>query len=101
MSNGCVLVGSDAIGSIPFLVKDLENGCIFKSCNVESLSEQVTWLIDNPIERQKIALNGYRTMRDIWSPENAAKNLLQLIDDILNGRKSSISDGPCSKALPI
>lgn len=101
MSNGCVLVGSDAIGSIPFLVKDLENGCIFKSCNVESLTEKVTWLIDNPIERQKIALNGYRTMRDIWSPENAAKNLLQLIDDILNGRKSSISDGPCSKALPI
>lgn len=101
MANGCVLVGSDAIGSIPFLVKDSENGCIFKSCNLESLTEKVTWLLDNPQKRRRIAIEGFKTMRDIWSPKNAAKNLLQLIDDLSHGRDTSINDGPCSKALPI
>ena len=98
MSNGCVLVGSDAIGSVPFLVKDGENGCVFKSGNQDSLLEKVEYLFNNPIETRKIAINGYYTLRDIWSPENAAKNLLKLIEDLQNGRDTSIADGPCSKA---
>ena len=44
LSNGCVLVGSDAIGCVPFLLKDGENGCIFKSCDIDSLIEKVEWL---------------------------------------------------------
>lgn len=101
MSNGCVLVGSDAIGSVPFLVKDGENGCVFKSGNQDSLLEKVEYLFNNPIEMRKMAINGYYTLRDIWSPENAAKNLLKLIEDFQNGRGTSIADGPCSKALPL
>ena len=101
MSNGCVLVGSDAIGSIPFLIKDSENGCIFKSENLSSLTEKVEWLLDNPEERYRIAKNGYQTMKEVWSPINAARNFLQLIEDLSNGKDTSIIDGPCSKALPI
>lgn len=101
MSNGCVLVGSDAIGSVPFLLKDGENGCIFKSCNLDSLTEKVEWLLNNPKERYRLAVNGYNTMKNVWSPANAAKNLLQLVDDIKNERDCSINEGPCSKAYPI
>ena len=98
MSNGCVLVGSDAIGSIPFLLKDGENGCIFKSCNLDSLTEKVEWLLNNPKERYRLAVNGYNTMKNIWSPANAAKSLLQLIEDLKNGKDSSVKEGPCSRA---
>lgn len=101
MSNGCVLVGSNKIGSIPFLVKDGENGCIFKSEDVCSLIDRVEWLINNPAERKRLSINGYYTMKETWSPANAAKSLLQLIDDIKNGKDTSIKEGPCSKALPI
>ena len=101
MSNGCVLVGSDAIGSTPFLVKDGENGCLFKSCDLDSLTEKVEWLLNNPEKRIELSRNGYMTMRDIWSPKNAAMNFLKLVEDIQQGRDSSIEDGPCSKALPI
>lgn len=101
MSNGCIIVGSDMIGSIPFLVKDGENGCIFKSEDVESLTEKVEWLINNPEDRKRLAINGYHTMKNLWSPTNAAKNLLQLIDDIKEGHDTTIQEGPCSKALPI
>lgn len=101
MSNGCVLVGSDAIGSVPFLLKDGVNGCIFKSCDLNSLTEKVKWLLDNPQERLRLATNGLDTLKNVWSPANAAKNLLTLINDISNNKTPSINDGPCSKALPI
>lgn len=101
MSNGCVLVGSDAIGSVPFLVKDGENGCVFKSCDLDSLMNKVEYLLNNRTEIRRLAVNGYLTMKTVWSPENAARNLMTLIDDLRNGRDTSVADGPCSKALPL
>ena len=98
MSSGCCLVASDAIGSVPYLVTHKETGMMFKSCDLESLCEQVTYLLDNPEERKRIAKAGQRCMQEVWSPQNAAKNLLQLIDDLQNGRECSIKQGPCSKA---
>lgn len=101
MSNGCVLVGADAIGSVPFLINDGENGCIFKSCNVDSLVGKVEFLIQNPETRIKMAENAYQSMKNVWSPENAARSLLTLIEDLENNRDTSINNGPCSKAFPI
>ena len=117
LANGCVLVGSDAIGSVPFLVEDGNTGLMYKSANVntgfkrfsltvddtalQSLTEKVEWLLKNPNERLRLAINGYKNMRDIWSPTNAAKNLLTLVDCLIKGRESPIKEGPCSKAVPI
>ena len=101
MSNGCAIVASDTIGSVPFLVKSGENGYIFKSCNLDSLCEKVEWLLNNPDDMKRISSNAYQTMRNVWSPQNAARNFLQLVDDLQNGKEVSITDGPCSRAFPI
>lgn len=101
MSNGCAIVASNAIGSIPFLVKDGENGCIFESCNLDSLCEKVEWLFNNPGKRLEIATNAYYTMRNIWSPRIAANNFLKLVEDLQDNNDTSIMEGPCSKAYPI
>lgn len=98
MTNGCALVTSDAIGSTPYLVKDGKNGCIFKSGNADSLTKRVEWLICNPEKKHAIRHEARRTMLDTWSPSNAAKALLNLIDDLQNNRKCSIKEGPCSEA---
>ncbi len=114
MSNGCVLVASQAIGSVPFLVKDGDTGVTFRSSCVnkgfgrfgntidnkalDSLCEKVEWLIQHPIECKQIAINGYKAIKDIWSPSNAAHNLMQLINDLQQRRDTSIKEGPCSKA---
>ena len=114
MSCGCVLVASDSIGSVPFLVKDSENGCIFNGPSrrygfnrfgglvdrksLISLTEKVEWLLNNPQERFRISRDAIRTIEEFWNPRVAAKNLLLLIDDIQNGRETSISVGPCSRA---
>lgn len=101
MSNGCTVVASDAIGSVPFLVKDGVNGYTFKSKNLESLYDKVIKFIESPNLRKTMAIQAYHDMINIWSPKVAAKNLLQLIDDLQHGRDTSILEGPCSKALPL
>lgn len=98
MTNGCVLVASDAIGSTNYLVKHKETGMVFRSCNLESLYEQVKFLLDHPKERKRISTTGQKWMTDVWSPANAAINLLRLIDDLKAGNETSILQGPCSKA---
>ena len=99
MSEGCLLVGADEIGAVPYLVKHKETGMIFRSCDLDSLYEQVKYLLDNPDVRKQIAKAGRESMVKLWSPANAAKSLLQLIEDIQAGRETSIVEGPCSIAL--
>ena len=101
MCSGCAVVASNAIGSAPYLIKDGENGMVFLSEELDSLLEKVVFLIEHPDKRMQIAKNAYLTMRDLWSPKTAARNLLQLIDDLQHGRDTSIEEGPCSKALPL
>lgn len=98
MSRGCALVGSDSIGSVPYLIEHRRNGMIFKSGDVDSLTNCVKALIDNRSLLEYIRQNAVETMQAIWSPAAAARNLLQLIDDLQNGRSCSIERGPCSKA---
>lgn len=110
MANGCVLVASDAIGSVPYLVKDGVNGLMFKSAAtntsfghpdqkaLDDLTEKVAWLLDNKERMKEMQRKTVRTMQEVWSPKRAAKNLLQLIDDLQNGRGNSMKEGPCSNA---
>lgn len=98
MSNGCTVVASDEIGSVPFLVNDGINGYIFKSKNLDSLYEKVVKLIENPELRKIMAIQAYSDMVNIWSPKVAANNLIRLIGDLQHSRETSITCGPCSKA---
>lgn len=98
LSNGCAVVASNEIGSVPYLVKDGDNGMIFKSGDAESLYEKVIYLLDHPDRKKSMAKKGCQLMMNVWSPQNAAKSLLQLINDLQNNRPSSIIDGPASIA---
>ncbi len=97
MSEGCLLIGSDEIGAVPYLVRNDENGLIFKNLDELSLYDKVVWAIEHPEERRNMAAEGARTICDVWSAKNAAKSLLQLIEDLKHGGESSITSGPCSK----
>ena len=98
MSNGSAVVASDKIGAVPFLIKNRENGLIFRSESVDSLFDSVKYLLDNQKDRERISRNAYETMLNIWSPTNAAQRLLQLVRGLLDGRVIEFNEGPCSKA---
>ena len=100
MTNGCAVVASNLIGSVPFLIKDEENGVVFQSGNIDSLYQTVKLLLDNSELRNTISKNAIKTMREVWNPQNAAKRFLQLVKALQNETDSPFIDGPCSKALP-
>lgn len=98
MSNGCAVVGSDEIGSVPFLIEDGVNGYKFKSRNLDSLEKKVVCLIENPNVRLNMAKNAYHTMSTIWSPDNAARQFIRLVDSLMAGDENNFPHiGPGSK----
>lgn len=100
MSNGCAVVASNMIGAVPFLINDGENGLIFKSEDLDSLTNQVQRLLNDVNLLRKLSQNAIMTMRDIWSPNTAARRFIILSHLLLEGKDSIYADGPCSKAYP-
>lgn len=100
MGAGCACVASHEIGSVPYLLKNNENGMIFKSGSVDSLFEKVAYLYDNPKERKHISKQAYLTLTTEWSAHTAAMRLVALSESILSGHEIEFDEGPCSKAYP-
>ena len=98
MSEGCLLIGSDEIGAVPYLVNDGENGLIFKSRDLDSLYEKVDWAIEHSDVCLNIREAAKQSMQNVWSPENAAMSLLKLIDNLKQGKDTPFDKGPCSPA---
>lgn len=100
MNSGCAVVASHAIGSVPYLLKNGENGYIYKSGNVDELYEKVKYLLDNPAEQKRVGEAAYLTITEEWNAEIAAERFIYLAEHILDGEKSPdlYESGPCSKA---
>ena len=110
MSNGCVLVASDGIGSSPYLIEDGQTGMLFCSPNTSSsfghpdvkalnaLCKKVAYLLDHPQQRQAMRKRSLALMQEIWSPKVAAERLLVLMDRLQKGQDTMFENGPCSKA---
>lgn len=108
LSCGCVLVASDAIGSSLYLILNGYNGYMYNSAKTNTgfanpdlhslgdLTNKVTKLLDNRNKMYEMQRNSVQRMQSLWSPKHAVESLLQLIDDLQNGRQISIKEGPCS-----
>ncbi len=101
MGAGCACVSSNEIGATPFLIKNNENGLIFKSCNSESLFEKVVFLYDNRMKCDELGCKAYQTITTDWSAQLAADRLVKLSESIISGHEISFPDGPCSKAYSV
>ena len=77
MNSGCVLIASDAMGSVPFLLQDGEN---------------------DREARRAMAQKAYDTIADEWNARVAADRLTVLLTALLCGEKTMFESGPCSEA---
>lgn len=98
MNSGCAVVANREIGSVPFLLKDNENGIIYKGNNVEKIYKKVKLLIDNEKERKEIGANAYKTITEEWNAEAAADRMIKLIESGKYKNNGMFKDGPCSRA---
>lgn len=95
MNSACAVVACREIGSVPYLLNN-DNGITFT--NEDDLYEGVKSLLDNPLYREQISYNAYRTITEEWSAKNAAERFVSFFKARLKGDTVSFASGPCSKA---
>ena len=96
MNSGCAVVADRAIGSAPFLIRDGENGLIYR--DAQDLYRKVKFLLEQKAERETIGIRAYQTMAELWNPETAAERFLAFAEALLKGEKLIYEEGPLSHA---
>lgn len=100
MNSGCAVVASDAIGSVPFLLENGENGFIYRDGDIQDIYAKVKYLLDNPEKAKCFGKEAYKTLCDEWNAENAANRFIYLAKKMLDGdkRPDIFAKGVCSRA---
>lgn len=97
MNSGCAVIANSEIGSVPFLIKNKENGLVYEDNNFDDLYECTTSLLDNDNICNKLGKNAYYTLINTWNPELAAKRFIKLANCLKKNKKCDLyTDGPCS-----
>ena len=96
MGCACAVVANSEAGAVPFLINNGLNGLVFENGDVSSLTDCLVKLMESYEYRFRLGLEAYHTISTCWSPNNAAKSLLVLIESLQNKNTSPIQKGPCS-----
>ena len=99
MNSGCAVVACRGVGAAPFLIENGKNGLLFEVGDPTGLAAQTRFLLENPRQRQQMGEEAYRTIADTWNSSCAARRLIALSQELLDGKKPVLpQDGPCSLA---
>jgi glycosyltransferase involved in cell wall biosynthesis len=98
MTEGCVIIASDAAGAAKSMIRAGENGLLFHVGDWRGLAELLGAVADDEAMRIRLAQAGQRSVANIWSPAEAARRFVSVCDALLEGRSIPIySDGPMSR----
>jgi glycosyltransferase involved in cell wall biosynthesis len=66
-------------GSVVDFIKDKDTGILYAPRDIDDITRALTWLLDNPAERQAIAKRGYQAVRDIYTWDAVGRRLHEAI----------------------
>ena len=99
MNSGCAVVACRGVGAAPFLIENGKNGLLFEVGDPAGLAAQTRFLLEHPRQRQQMGEEAYRTITEEWNSSCAARRLIALSQDLLDGKKPVLPQGgPCSPA---
>lgn len=99
MNSGCAVVACRGVGAAPFLIENGKNGLLFEVGDPAELAAQTRFLLEHPRQRQQLGEEAYRTIAETWNSSCAARRLIALSQDLLDGKKPVLPEsGPCSPA---
>lgn len=99
MNSGCACVAFWHIGATPYLIHNNENGKVFYSKRISSMTGLVEELMTNESHRKRLAQKAYETIHNEWNSRTAANVLLSMSEDIIKGEKPRYHiEGPGSRA---
>ena len=62
----------------------------------------IRMLLNNNALTEKLGVNAYKTMINLWNPKIAANRIIELSTSLINNKKIlDYKNGPCSKAKNI
>lgn len=99
MNSGCVTIAYKKIGGVPFLINNNVNG--FSYLSFKELYNLTVKVISDKNLREKISINAYKSISEIWTAKNAVKNFEILLNSILNKEENPVEEGPASNAYPV
>lgn len=99
MNSGCALVAWEGAGSLPYLVRDGENGILIPGEDTEGMVRAVAELLKRPEKQRRLGGQAYRTITELWNGETAADRFVELCHHLRAGEPwpDLYSDGPCSR----
>ena len=75
-------VVSTRLGSIPEIVRDEENGLLFKSGDIDDLAAKMGRLIDDPGARERMGGNAFRDVLERFSEERHIEELMDVFESV-------------------
>ncbi len=103
MNSGCAVIADSRIGSVPFLIRDGQNGLVYENGNEEALYAHVKSLLDDRDKCREIGKNAVDTILSVWNAEAAAKRFVNLCDRFCPGQKQIPAEdaGVLSRAVSL
>lgn len=99
MSEGCAVVGCEAMGSVPYLIQSGKNGYSFPVKKVDIACKKVEELLLNEKLCHSIMKSAYLTIQNEWNGNCAAHRLILMSNSLLTrGVPYNFTSGPCSKS---
>lgn len=95
MSEGCALLASSAAGAVPFLVKDGENGLIYRYGDSRDMREKLLLLARDKNLRETLGRNAFLTVNNEYSAKVAIERFLKFAK---NPETAEFESGPMSRA---
>ena len=83
MSMGCCVVASEEMGSVPYLIKDGENGFVFTGSDVEGLACRVIGVLNDGELARRVGAAAEETTNGPWCAREAALRFKRLSEDVV------------------
>ncbi|MDE6607521.1 MAG: glycosyltransferase family 4 protein [Lachnospiraceae bacterium] len=98
MNSGCALIAGHGIGAVPYLLKNGENGYVYRTGDEEEFIRMGKKLVLDQEKTEAFGRASYLRIEQEWNEKTAAKRLLELCRGILSGKITPPLSGPCSIA---
>lgn len=97
MSTGCAVVTSSAVGCAPYLIKDGENGLVYKFTDNKDFADKLAKVVGDKEYMNKLGENAFKTLHEQWCVHIAAERFIEFVSS-KDKAAFSYESGPMSKA---
>ncbi len=98
MNSGCALIAGHGIGAVPYLLKEGENGYVYRTGDEKEFIREGLRLAKDKEKIEKFGRESYKRIAQEWNDTVAAERLYELCEGIMEGKVVPPVSGPCSIA---